>query len=517
MAPPQQFVCAGDLAGYVELLSELLRQRDQLKALIAALCGQAAGDSCRAAVANDPLAYSSASNVGSGVGGCEACRLDASGLERFRSLLSRCIPGVPDAALHGLLADAARYDFAGDGCLGAQEVLRLVRVHFMKHLRELGGFGTSVPLLTLSEAGYTVLQSLGHGSHAVVQLCLDANECERVAKCYPKERLTSEGLEDLQEDLEALSQFQCPLIACPWEIFQDNDFVYMVHEAFRGGDFAMLNERAREGSMAMSEDWWRLIFWQCLLALEFMHQQAVLHCDIKETNLMLKTANMQNPEVVVVDIGVATSLSDVDGAIAGTPGYQPPETVETKRWYAGGDVFSLGVVVFQVFTDKVPWASAPSLSRSPSRVSEARRGLFLEGTRTLADIYHATMTREPPFNLMSQRCSDEFVDFTRHMLRKPLRGRPRPSRALHHPWLLAATSSAAHAAGAAAGYAASCDLTPLAPAVAPACFGSSLAMSHLPAPRSLPVALEPVREAAMEESPQPRPRPPVRSMEQSVR
>merc|ERR1719446_1908809 len=113
----------------------------------------------------------------------------------------------------------------------------------------------------------------------------------------------------------------------------------------------------------------------------------MIHCDIKEPNIMVKTDDHQYPEIVIIDLGVATCMAR-DGALHGTPGYVPPETLETKMWFPVGDLFSFGVVIFQMLTNKVPTDSRPFA------------GIFQEGCSDARDVFAATRSREPPFHLM---------------------------------------------------------------------------------------------------------------------
>ena len=68
--------------------------------------------------------------------------------------------------------------------------------------------------------------------------------------------------------------------------------------------FMTLQKKAADQGVVMTEDWWKRIFLQCLEALLFMHQQAMMHCDVKEANLMLRQAEVSRPDVVVIDFGV---------------------------------------------------------------------------------------------------------------------------------------------------------------------------------------------------------------------
>merc|ERR1712232_1454588 len=98
-----------------------------------------------------------------------------------------------------------------------------------------------------------------------------------------------------------------------------------VGEPYHGGDFMTLKQRARAQGVVMTENWLRGIFMQCFEALEFMHEQAMIHCDIKEPNIMLKTNDFSKPEIVLIDFGVSKAMAQkANGMPGGTPGYMPP-------------------------------------------------------------------------------------------------------------------------------------------------------------------------------------------------
>merc|ERR1719446_763044 len=114
----------------------------------------------------------------------------------------------------------------------------------------------------------------------------------------------------------------------------------------------------------------------------------MMHCDIKEPNLMVKTTDFSRPQVVIIDLGVTVSMAQEDsGCPHGTPGYVPPETLDTLMWFPRGDLFSLGVVMMQVVIDKVPDLSA-------QRDRTTLGGIFHEGCLTANEIFEATRTRE---------------------------------------------------------------------------------------------------------------------------
>merc|ERR1719162_2439613 len=116
-----------------------------------------------------------------------------------------------------------------------------------------------------------------------------------------------------------------------------------------------------------------------------------MHCDIKEANIMVRNKDFTKPEVVIIDLGIATSIKPVnEKKIKGTPGYIPPETWKEQGWFPKGDIFSMGVVCMQLLTDKTPNAS----DKGPPK------GLFVEGCSTQTMVMNTTMSRKPPYDLI---------------------------------------------------------------------------------------------------------------------
>jgi len=211
-----------------------------------------------------------------------------------------------------------------------------------------------------------------------------------------------------------------------FEVFQDAQFYFMVGEPYGGGDFMTLTEKARNQGVAMTEDWWKLVFRQCCEAVEFMHEQSLMHCDIKEPNIMLKRIDMRNPDVVFIDFGVCKAMVTApNGMPGGTPGYMPPETIKLRRWFPRGDIFCLGVTMIQVLLDKSP-PLGPRTTSTPG-------GIFVEGCQTIQDIFNATAQREPPFKSIPAS-APKLCELLRAMLSKSVSKRPTASNVLGFEW-----------------------------------------------------------------------------------
>jgi len=239
--------------------------------------------------------------------------------------------------------------------------------------------------------------------------------------------MTAHAVEDLTHEYQALKLLQCEVIAGASEMFQDDIFYYMVGDVYNGGDFCTLKRRALGQGVNFTEDWWRDVFYQCLEGIAFMHEQAMMHCDIKEPNLMLRNCDFSQPKVVLIDLGVSTCMAKLDnGSPQGTPGYVPPETLETLMWFPRGDLFSMGVVIMQVITDKVP-------DLEVARDRDTPGGIFHEGCLSAKEIFTATCNREPPFHLMPEEYP-LLSALVARLLQKKRKDRPTAPGALQDPW-----------------------------------------------------------------------------------
>merc|ERR1719235_2996342 len=101
---------------------------------------------------------------------------------------------------------------------------------------------------------------------------------------------------------------------------------------------------------------------------------------------MIKATDFSQPRAVIINLGVTVSMAKEDnGCPHGTPGYVPPETLETMMWFPRGDLFSMGVVIMQMMTNKIP--------------SGSTCGIFQDGCKDVREIFAATRTRPAPLHL----------------------------------------------------------------------------------------------------------------------
>jgi len=262
------------------------------------------------------------------------------------------------------------------------------------------------------------LASGGQGSTALA----NSARGQVALKIYDKGNQNAGGIEDLRGEMETMKELEsCPHIMTCIEIFQDSSHFYCVSELMPGGDLASLRESCTKNGVQLTEQYLRGIFKQSVQALAYMHKHAMMHCDIKEPNIMLKTKDYGNPEVALIDFGL-TKCSAGDGLSGGTPGYMPPEFFATDgMWFPRGDIFAMGVVFFQIMADKTP----DELTN--------KMGIFTEGAQTMQQVEQVTKTRTPPWNMIQPRYPS-VMTWLPGMLEKDLQRRPKAPILLQQPW-----------------------------------------------------------------------------------
>lgn len=381
-----------------------------------------------------------------------AASLDFDGLNRFIRLISRWI-GLAERAFDGIGDDYIRFDFNGDNSLQEHECYRLVKHHLRKLVAALHGQDSlaeiSVPYKSMWSEGYQIIREFGRGSQGSACLAMDAFGTQRCIKSVRKTINVAAHLDDLKDEVKILSNLHNNHIVRIFDIFQDAGHYHLVCEPYFGPDFGRLRDEATRQGVAMTEDWWQGVFRQCFEGLVYMHKHAVMHCDVKEPNLMLKTDDVRRPDVVFIDFGIAQEFVHPKyGKLRGTPGYLPPETWRQQKWFPKGDTFSMGVCMAQLVLDKVPF-------ETPGEAVVG--GLFCDGATSLEDIELCTQHRPAPLHLLLQPPSPmvRLAQLLGLLLEKNMRSRASAVQALEHPWFAAALAVGGNQSTASAAVAAS--------------------------------------------------------------
>ncbi len=137
-----------------------------------------------------------------------------------------------------------------------------------------------------------------------------------------------------------------------------DDHAYIAMEYFSAG-----NLKQRMGGRALAEDEALAITAQVAQALMKIHEVDVLHRDLKPANVMLR----EDGSIALIDFGLAKELSlhaalTDTGEVFGTPYYMSPEQGQGERVDERGDLYSLGVMFFEMLTGRKPFVAATPLA-----------------------------------------------------------------------------------------------------------------------------------------------------------
>jgi serine/threonine-protein kinase len=209
----------------------------------------------------------------------------------------------------------------------------------------------------LPKAGrYELLEELGRGAMGVVYKAHDPMIGRTVA--VKTMRLTEEGTGMTRAELIARFQTEAraagllvhPNIVVVYDAGEDEGVFYITMEHVEGRSLQALLDAKQSFPLPRVL---RLMEQACS-ALEFAHQRSVVHRDIKPANLMLTPEDT----LKITDFGTAKILqfgTTQTAHIVGTPSYMSPEQVKGKLVDGRSDIFSLGVILYELVTGEKPF------------------------------------------------------------------------------------------------------------------------------------------------------------------
>ena len=202
---------------------------------------------------------------------------------------------------------------------------------------------------------FRIGERLGKGGMGEVYSAEDTKLKRTVAlkRLAPALRADSLYRHRFLEEAERASRFGDAHVAAVYDVLEEHGEIFLILEYVEGQN---LRQRLRE---PLSLDEFFTIAFQCSEALVSAHKHGIVHCDIKPENIMLTSAG----RVKILDFGVAKHLprsdqsSTVDraGTFAGTPAYMSPEVLLEQAPDGRADIFSLGVVFYEVLTGQHPF------------------------------------------------------------------------------------------------------------------------------------------------------------------
>jgi serine/threonine protein kinase len=225
-----------------------------------------------------------------------------------------------------------------------------------------------VPVIT--EVGkYKVLKEIGRGGMGAVFLGLHPSLNRKVAiKMLTKDLVgNKEFIQRFEREAKIIATLDHPNIVQVYDYEEALGTYFIIMEFIEG---KMLSEMS-EKDKPMPHVQVAAIFTQIANALSFAHNKGIVHRDIKPGNVMIRPDGV----VKLMDFGIAFSeTTDVhltqEGKVIGTPKYMSPEQLQGKKIDARSDIYSLGVMCYEMLAGKPPFDGSDFITIATKHLRE---------------------------------------------------------------------------------------------------------------------------------------------------
>ncbi len=236
---------------------------------------------------------------------------------------------------------------------------------------QLNAATTESPVPGLIAGRYRIVRWLGGGGMGRVYEALDTELDERVALKVLRSGLSDEAIERFRREVKLTRRIQHKNVARMFDLGAHEGEKFLTMELIDG---VALSTQVTATPMP-----WALlrpIAEQICAGLAAAHAAGVVHRDLKPDNVLVENGTGR---VVITDFGIARGAEDPGvtqvGAVVGTPRYMSPEQLTGSDVDARADLFSLGVMLFELATGQRPWDGDNAVMIAVSQATQPMRPL----------------------------------------------------------------------------------------------------------------------------------------------
>eukprot|EP00928_Gymnodinium_smaydae_P017031 TRINITY_DN1647_c0_g1_i1.p1 TRINITY_DN1647_c0_g1~~TRINITY_DN1647_c0_g1_i1.p1 ORF type:complete len:424 (+),score=93.86 TRINITY_DN1647_c0_g1_i1:101-1372(+) len=257
----------------------------------------------------------------------------------------------------------------------------------------------------LRARGFQVVQPLKCAGHASIFCVRESDEpsaTSYVAKVVTLHGLDAKGRASAQQEVSLLKGLEAHpnLIAYRESFMEEPGILFIVMTLAEDGDLRGVVTESQSLKRAIPEpivmSWLR----QMLSGLEHLHAQAVVHRDLKSSNVFLCGGRRH---IRIGDFGISRVLESTAFASScvGTPAYMSPELMRNERYDYHVDMWALGCVIFELCTLSLPFQA-----------------------RSLLELACQVMETDPAWTVWQEGYSEELRDVSKRLLAKDAAARP---------------------------------------------------------------------------------------------
>ncbi len=207
---------------------------------------------------------------------------------------------------------------------------------------------------------YEIIKELGRGAMGLVYQAHDPEIDRLIAlKVLREDRLTSAAfVQRFLKEARAIGRLSHPRIVTVYDVGQDHGTIYIAMELLQGEPLNVLLEKKKFNPEEIAN-----LGIQIAETLDYAHKKGIIHRDIKPSNILVQP----DGQIKITDFGIAhiedpeASMQTQAGEILGTPAYMSPEQVMGQPADGRSDLFSLGIILYELSTGKRPFGG-PNLA-----------------------------------------------------------------------------------------------------------------------------------------------------------
>jgi serine/threonine protein kinase len=217
---------------------------------------------------------------------------------------------------------------------------------------------------------YRIDKLLGRGNMAAIYLATDVQLGRKAAI-----KIISPGMERdpeyimrFQREARAIAGLNHPHIVQLYRYGQVGNVLYMAMQYVEGASLAIVLQSYRDDGAYIETDEAARIIREMCGALDYAHEEGVIHRDVKPPNIMLNTRG----KAILTDFGlVLIKSAGTRGGVLGTPHYLAPEqAMSSANAVPQSDLYSIGVVMYEMFTSVRPFDGAKPIEIAMMHITQ---------------------------------------------------------------------------------------------------------------------------------------------------